>query len=102
MKPVVIQTEAIVEFGEEMEWYESQTPGVGLRLQAEVELAIARLRRNPEWCAAYKRTGFRKQSVNRFPFGVFFQEMPDHFWVVAIANLKRRPGYWLGRRHGSS
>lgn len=98
MKPVVIQFEAKLELGEEMEWYESQAPGVGLRLQAEVELAVARLRRNPEWCLAYKKTGFRKQTVDHFPFCVFFREMSDRFWIVAIANMKRRPGYWLGRR----
>lgn len=98
MKPVIIQTEAKLELAEGMAWYDEQQPGVGRRLQAEVELAIARLRRNPEWCPPYKRTGFRKKLVNRFPCAVFFMEQPDCLWVAAIANTNRRPAYWMTRR----
>ena len=98
MKPVVIQIEAKLELAAEVEWYEEQAAGVGLRLQAEVELAISRLQRNPEWAMPYKRTGFRKQSVNRFPFCIFFAELTEHIWVAAIANMRRRPDYWIKRR----
>jgi hypothetical protein len=98
VKPVIIQTEARIELAEGMAWYDEQQPGVGRRLQAEVELAVARLRRNPEWCPPHKQTGFRKMTVNRFPYAVFFVELPECIWVAAIANLRRRPDYWMGRR----
>ena len=98
MKPVVIQSEAKLELAEGMAWYESRSPGVGLRLQAEVELAIARLQRRPDWSMPYKRTGFRKQTVNHFPYCVFFMELPDRLWVAAIGNMNRRPDYWRDRK----
>lgn len=98
MKPVIIQTEGRIDLAEGMAWYEEQQSGVGLWLQVEVELAIARLSRNPGWCRLHKRTGFRKMAVNRFPYAVFFMELPECIWVAAIANLRRRPDYWMNRR----
>jgi toxin ParE1/3/4 len=98
VKPVVIQAEAKWELAEGIAWYESQSPGVGLRLQAEVELAVGRLQRNPDWYPPYKQSGFRMKTVRRFPYAVFYVELPDCIWVAAIANLNRKPDYWKSRR----
>ncbi len=35
--------------------------------------------------------------VKRFPFQVAYRLMPDSIVIVAIAHLKRKPGYWNDR-----
>jgi len=37
------------------------------------------------------------QRSPRFPFAIVFVELDDHYLVVAVAHLKRKPGYWLTR-----
>ncbi len=97
MKPVVIQTEAKQELVEGIAWYESKSAGVGLGLLAEVEQAVGRLQLNPDWYPPYKQSGFRMKTVRRFPYAVFYLELPDCIWVAAIANLNRKPDYWKSR-----
>jgi hypothetical protein len=40
--------------------------------------------------------------VRRFPYGVIYRVREEVIWVVAIAHMRRRPGYWLDRVRGSS
>ena len=81
-----------------MAWYEEQVRGLGLDLEAEVDRSIRVLARNPASCPPHKKTHFRKQHVRRFPYIIFFLELPDRIWIAAIAHAKRRPGYWKARK----
>jgi hypothetical protein len=35
--------------------------------------------------------------TRRFPFRVVYELQPDRIWIVAVAHLSRRPGYWTRR-----
>jgi hypothetical protein len=35
--------------------------------------------------------------MNRFPFGVIYRIRPGYIEVVAVADLRRHPDYWLDR-----
>jgi hypothetical protein len=35
--------------------------------------------------------------VPRFPYRVVYRNRPDEIVVVAVAHLRRRPGYWKNR-----
>ena len=48
----------------------------------------------PVWKAD---TPYRRCVVERFPFVVFFTASPTAILVLAVAHVKRRPGYWLDR-----
>ena len=98
MKPVLIHREARAELDDAMAFYESRARGLGLDLQAKVENAVAKIRRNPGAWPPHKNSGFRRRSTDRFPFAVFYMEMPDCIWIAAIAHTSRRPGYWRSRR----
>ena len=80
-----------------MAWYESKLKGLGLDLLAEVEKAVDKVRQNPQVWPRHKRSDFRKHKTERFPFVVFYREMPDCIWIAAIAHGKRRPDYWKKR-----
>ena len=98
MKPVIVHSAAQRELARAMAWYDERCPGLGSDLLAEVEAATNKLRLAPEHCPHYKRTDFRKQFVERFPYLLFFLEMPAHIWIAAIADGRRRPGYWKRRK----
>lgn len=98
MKPVVFHAAARAELDEAIGFYESCGRGLGIDLQLKVEEAIEKIRRNPESWPPHKRTGFRKHFLQRFPFIIFYLELPTVIWVSAVAHARRRPDYWERRR----
>lgn len=79
-----------------VEVYEECEPGLGLAFMEEVHAAITRLTRNPgAWSPFTTRT--RRCFTKRFPFSVIYHRKHDHLEIVAVANLRRRPGYWIDR-----
>ena len=90
--------EARAELDEAMAFYESRAQGLGLDLQKKVEDAVVKIQRTPEAWPPHKRGEFRKFFTERFPFVVFYLELPESIWIVAIAHFSRRPDYWARRR----
>jgi hypothetical protein len=35
--------------------------------------------------------------TKRFPFRMVYVLQPDRVWIVAVAHLSRKPGYWARR-----
>ena len=64
---------------------------------AEAEYAaIARIIRYPEaWSPLSGNT--RRCLVHRFPYGIVYQVKSDIVRIIAVANLRRAPGYWKDR-----
>lgn len=81
-----------------MGFYESRTRGLGLDLGTRIEQSVAAIQRSPESWPPHKSTGFRKYFVERFPFTIFYMELPECIWIVAIAHGSRRPDFWRSRR----
>jgi len=98
VKPALIHSEARAELDDAMAFYESRARGLGLDLQMKVENAVAEIRQNPEAWPPYKNSGFRRRSTGRFPFVIFYMELPNYIWIAAIAHKSRRPDYWKTRR----
>ncbi|MBT3258978.1 MAG: type II toxin-antitoxin system RelE/ParE family toxin [Deltaproteobacteria bacterium] len=88
--------EAETEFDKAVEYYEDIQPGLGLEFAREVYGTIKRILQFPEaWSSNSKNT--RRCLVNRFPFGIIYQFKPGMVRIIAVADLRRRPGYWLNR-----
>lgn len=80
-------------------YYESRQQGLGLDFLREVYAAVSLLTQHPlAWSPISKNT--RKCLVPRFPYGIIYQVKADHVRIIAVADLRRRPGYWRGRRWG--
>jgi hypothetical protein len=84
------------EFCKAVDYYEDCRPGLGIEFSKEVYAAIDRIIRYPEaWSPLSVNT--RRCLVNRFPFGVIYQIKPDSIRIIAVADLRRRPNYWIDR-----
>lgn len=42
--------------------------------------------------------GVRRVFVKRFPFSLYFVELPTRFRVLAVSHAHRQPFYWRDRR----
>ncbi len=86
------------EFGEAVRWYETRRSGLGGEFFNAVASAIARIEANPEIGARISSDGLtRHLLVARFPYQLIYRVRPSEIVIVAVAHLKRRPGYWKSR-----
>ena len=86
------------EFTDAVRWYEAQRPGLGAELFDAVVATIAGIERQPEiGAAAWPDPQTKRVLVERFPYQVVYRLEMNEIAIVAIAHLKRRPGYWQHR-----
>ena len=87
---------AETEFTKAIDYYENCRHGLGIEFAQEVYAAIDRIIRFPEaWSPMSENTW--RCLVNRFPFGVIYQLKYNTVRIIAIADLRRKPDYWLKR-----
>ena len=95
MKSVFLP-EAREEMIEAARYYESQAPGLGIDYLSEVERAVASITAFPETWPKLEGD-LRRRLVRRFPFGILYFIETEKTIIVAVAHLRRRPGYWKNR-----
>jgi plasmid stabilization system protein ParE len=83
-------------------YYEAEQSGLGDRFQREVAKSISRIVNQPK---LYQPVGkySRRCLVHTFPYSVIYQirSKEDLVLIVAIANLHRKPDYWVNKDSGS-
>jgi toxin ParE1/3/4 len=97
VKPYEFHLEATAELTEAADYYEARLPGLGGELIAEVDRAIEQIRRTQGAGASHGKYGMRRRVLQRFPYVIFYRDLPDFIWIAAVAHGKRRPGYWRHR-----
>ena len=102
-RTVVVLDPAADEARETVDWYERRRSGWGARLHAELRRAIDSIEQgfdgSPD-LTIERRDGepeFRRVFLRRFPLAVVFYCENDRATVVAVAHLRRMPGYWRDR-----
>jgi toxin ParE1/3/4 len=87
------------------DWYEQQLPGLGADLTEEVAYALNAIAERPMtwplWPGVGETGAVRRFLLARFPFAVGYIVEPGEVIVLAVAHLRRRPGYWVGRLSAS-
>lgn len=97
MKFIVIHTEARKELDATIAYYEAQKVGLGLDLLSEVEKVFLKIQQNPNLGIPHKIEGIRRYAIQRFPYLIFYTELEEVIWVIAIAHGRRKPNYWKQR-----
>ena len=96
MKPVGFLPEAEQEMLEAASYYESQAAGLGEDYLSEIERAVASIAEFPNtWPIIGGK--LRRRLVRRFPFGILYSVEPEEIVIIAVAHLRRKPGYWRER-----
>ncbi|MBI3526003.1 MAG: type II toxin-antitoxin system RelE/ParE family toxin [Betaproteobacteria bacterium] len=92
--------EARQEFLAEVAYYNQVQPGLGSRFTAAVEEATARALTFP-LAGSPSASNTRRVFLKGFPFSLFYRPKNDGIVVFAVSHHARRPGYWVGRTHGT-
>lgn len=84
------------EFIEAAAYYERSVPGLGERFAREVQHTIEQVLKYPEIGFPIDPT-LRRIILNRFPYYLIYSFTQDMLRIVAVAHMRRRPGYWRFR-----
>jgi plasmid stabilization system protein ParE len=79
------------------QFYEQNAENLGFDLLAAVERTYQRLIEFPDSGHPFGRR-LRRVLVPGFPYALLYRAEPERIFVVAVAHVHRRPGYW--RRRG--
>ena len=83
------------ELGEAVRWYEDQRDGLGVAFLEAVQMVVSRIKTHPRiGTSVPDQQHTRRVLVRGFPYQVVYVVGPTEAVVVAVAHLKRRPGYW--------
>lgn len=76
-----------------VDWYNSQSPGLGFAFAAEVRDVLRRIADNPYAWHPLSPT-VRRCRTRRFPYGVVYQVREGTIVVAAVMHLHRSPERW--------
>ena len=94
---VTFHAAAEIELYDAALYYESQRRGLGSTFLHAIEMAMEEIHENP--MASPRVQGVvRSKRVRRFTYSVMYSAENGDLRILAIANQKRRPLYWLRRQ----
>ena len=96
MKSVEFHPEAESEFIAAARYYEGHAENLGLDFIAAVQGIYQRISEYPESGHPFGRR-LRRVLVPRFPYSLVYRADAQRIFIVAVAHLHRRPGYWKPR-----
>jgi mRNA-degrading endonuclease RelE of RelBE toxin-antitoxin system len=87
---------ALAEAFRSARYYNRQEEGLGAEFFNAVDFCVGQLRQDP-LRQKPDEDGVRSWRLRRFPFRVYYAVDPNRIRILAVAHLKRRPGYWRQR-----
>lgn len=91
-----LHPEAEAELEQAAVWYDERRPGLGLEFLTAVRDGLDEVALHPlRWPVCSRRS--RRYRLNRFPYAIIYQIVQDQVILLAVAHLRRRPGYWRKR-----
>jgi plasmid stabilization system protein ParE len=90
--------EAAEEFLAACVHYAEISPELGRTFHDSIEASLERILSGPRVWPVIE-DGVRRFVVRRFPYGIYYSLLDDDsvVLVVAVMDLRRRPGYWRHR-----
>ena|SRR2546423_5246417 len=96
-KKVSFHELAELELNDASVFLENEREGLGLRFLSAVQDAVAHIQQHPN-ASPIIIEDIRCKVLRRFPYSIMFSIRPDRIRILAVANQKRRPFYWRGRK----
>ncbi len=85
------------ELNDAAQYYAQEEVGLGTAFLAEVRRCTDGILEYPQ-AGAVVVGAIRRRLCQRFPYALLYTVTGDELRILAIMNLNRRPGYWVGRR----
>ncbi len=84
------------ELNDAAQYYEHAQGGLGAAFITEVRRCTAAIAEHPE-AGTLAQGAIRRRLCQRFPYGLLYKVAGNELRILAVMNLRRRPGYWVGR-----
>ena len=84
------------ELNDAAQYYEHEQAGLGAAFVAEIERTTRTLIELP-LASPVVLNSVRRRLCSRFPYALLYTVAESEIRILAVMNLKRRPGYWVGR-----
>jgi plasmid stabilization system protein ParE len=96
---VRFRPEAAAELREARDWYAAREEHLGDQFLAAVDAAVRRVVARPKAFPVVPLVPLvRRAQLHRFPFTIVFRMLGEEgIEVLAVAHMRRRPGYWRAR-----
>jgi plasmid stabilization system protein ParE len=94
---VAFHPAAAEEFGAAAAYYDAAAPGHGSRFVLAVRRATDLALAHPSGGAERGVASARRLVVHGFPYEVVYRVRGEVLEILAVAHLRRRPGYWRDR-----
>jgi toxin ParE1/3/4 len=89
--------EALLEAWEAHRWYAARDRHAADTFLTELDRAQSQVLAHPNRWPSYFH-GTRRYRFRRFPYVMVYHTTPERILVLAVAHVKRRPGYWKTRQ----
>jgi toxin ParE1/3/4 len=96
MPAIAFHTDAAEEMRAAAAYYEGRERGLGDQFLDEVEEGLPRIQRFPQLWPIYEGD-YQRYLLKRFPYGLIYRIDPEQIFIMAVAHLHRRSGYWRSR-----
>lgn len=97
MNPIDFHPDAAQEANDAVDYYDGVRVGLGDDFRAELNAALGRIQQNPGLYGV-ESGAIRVCPLHRFPYNVYYEELPNRIWVAAVGHQRCRPGYWSRRK----
>ena len=77
-------------------WYDRRSSGLGNKLLDEIRSSFLAILEFPEAFPPIDES-YRRKLLEVFPYALIYRVDGKTITIVAVANFKRRPGYWRRR-----
>ena len=94
--PVRLTSAAVQDLALAERWYLNAAPHVLTSFEHEIDRALRLISERPELYQTVEST-VRRALVQKFPFSVFYQILPEWIEVIAVVHHSRDPRTWQRR-----
>ncbi|HEY3856077.1 MAG TPA: type II toxin-antitoxin system RelE/ParE family toxin [Verrucomicrobiae bacterium] len=95
---LVLRRTAESEFGDAIEWYESQRKGLGKEFRLVIQHHFDRIAANPELFPLIRGEVRRAVIVRRFPFVIHFLIETQRIVILSVFHTSRNPAQLKKRK----
>ena len=93
---IKILDQAAMELDDAFNYYQYEQENLGYRFINKFTDAIELIKFYPNgWHRLSKK--LRRCLIKNFPYGIIYQIRENEIIIVAVANLHRKPNYWVNR-----
>lgn len=85
-----------VEIDTAYQWYKQQSARAAREFLDEVEAVLTLIAAHPQRYG-FAAADIREATLSRFPFAVYYRELPDRIRVLSVFHTSRDPNIWQSR-----